>query len=89
MAKLKTATAVGALVDMIAANEALKDELAQFETETLELKAALQDTVVDDYGYARDAFFNGMGNRKEYDRILAALAQPAIAKLPEAKDDGS
>ena len=64
-------------------------KLAQLETETLELKAALQDTVVDDYGYARDAFFNGMGNRKEYDRILAALAQPAIAKLPEAKDDGS
>ena len=58
----------------------LKFQLAQLETETLELRKAAQALVDRIYGE------DDVDCTPEYDRIVTALAQPAIAKLPEVKN---
>ena len=61
----------------------LKFQLAQLETETLELRKAAQALVDRIYGE------DDVDCTAEYDRIVTAIAQPAISKLMEAKHEYS
>lgn len=95
MAKLKTARAVGALMDALEANDNLKDQLAKLQAEALELVMADAEynAALEAYEHARDSEKDS-GYTESRERLTradthrkAALAQPMIKALEGEKHD--